>query len=87
MKKGLLLSLLLLFGMTQCFGYELVLPHEKTTISNPDYAFFVGKANNAEMISINGCPIYVASNGVKLKSLKLKYISSKADNADIGFDN
>ena len=31
--------------------------------------------------------LYVASNGVKLKSLKLKYISSKADNADIGFDN
>ncbi|MCI7566433.1 MAG: glycoside hydrolase family 3 C-terminal domain-containing protein [Treponema sp.] len=31
--------------------------------------------------------LYVASNGVKLKSLKLKYISSKADSADIGFDN
>ena len=72
MKKGLLLSLLLLFGMTQSFGYELVLPHEKNTISNSDYAFFVGKANNAEMISINGCQIYVASNGAFAHSVKLK---------------
>ncbi len=63
MKKGLLALLLLSLGVTQSFGYELVLPREKSSISNTNYAFFVGKANNGEAISINGYPIYVASNG------------------------
>ena len=72
MKKGLLFLSLFLFGVTQCFGYELILPREKISISNSNYAFFVGKANNSESISINGCPIYVASNGAFAHSVKLK---------------
>ena len=72
MKKGLLFLSLFLLGVTQCFGYELILPREKISISNSNYAFFVGKANNSEAISINGCPIYVASNGAFAHSVKLK---------------
>ena len=72
MKKGLLTLLLLSLGVTQSFGYELVLPREKNAISNTNYAFFVGKANNGEAISINGYPIYVASNGAFAHSVKLK---------------
>ncbi len=72
MKKGLLTLLLLSLGVAQSFGYELVLPHEKSSISNTNYAFFVGKACNGETISINGCPVYVASNGAFAHSVKLK---------------
>ncbi len=72
MKKGLLFLLLFLFGATQSFGYELILPREKSSISNSNYAFFVGKANNSESITINGYPIYVAPNGAFAHSVKLK---------------
>ena len=59
MKKGLLLSLLLLFGMTQSFGYELVLPHEKNTISNSDYAFFVGKSCFLHFSGLEGAVSFI----------------------------
>ena len=72
MKKGLLFLLLFLLGAAQSFGYELILPREKSAISNSNYAFFVGKANNGETISINGCPIYIAQNGAFAHSVKLK---------------
>ena len=72
MKKGLLFLLFFLLGAAQSFGYELILPREKSAISNSNYAFFVGKANNGETISINGCPIYIAQNGAFAHSVKLK---------------
>ena len=64
--------MLFLLGAAQSFGYELILPREKSAISNSNYAFFVGKANNGETISINGCPIYIAHNGAFAHSVKLK---------------
>ncbi len=72
MKKGLLILLLTMCFVLQTQAYELILPREKSSISNSNYAFFVGKANNAESISINGCPIYVAPNGAFAHSVKLK---------------
>ena len=72
MKKELLTLLLLFCGVSQSFAYELVLPREKSSITGANYAFFVGKASNSETISINGNPIYVASNGAFAHSVKLK---------------
>lgn len=72
MKKGFLSLLLFCLSLSQAFAYELVLPREKSSITNSNYAFFVGKTNNSESISINGCPIYVASNGAFAHSVKLK---------------
>lgn len=72
MKKGLLILLLTMCFVLQTQAYELILPREKSSISNSNYAFFVGKANNAESISINGYPIYIAPNGAFAHSVKLK---------------
>ncbi len=72
MKKGLLLLLLLILGTSCSYAYELVLPREKKSISNSDYAFFVGKAHNGEAILINDTRVYTASNGAFAHSVKLK---------------
>ena len=72
MRKGLLILLFMLCTVLQGQAYELILPRAKSSISNTNYVFFVGKANNAESISINGCPIYIAPNGAFAHSVKLK---------------
>ena len=72
MRQGLLILLFILCTVLQGQAYELILPREKSSISNTNYVFFVGKANNAESISINGCPIYIAPNGAFAHSVKLK---------------
>ena len=72
MRKGLLILLFMLCTVLHGQAYELILPRAKSSISNTNYVFFVGKANNAESISINGCPIYIAPNGAFAHSVKLK---------------
>ncbi len=62
----------LLTGISQVFAYDLVLPREKKSIVNTNYAFFVGKAKNTEVITINDEKIYVATNGAFAHSVKLK---------------
>jgi len=69
---GILLSLFLLTGMAGAYAYELVLPKEKRSIVNTNYALFVGHANNSESITINGERIFPASNGAFAHSVKLK---------------
>ena len=51
----------------------MILPREKKSISNTQYAFFVGKVRNNESISINDEKIYTAPNGAFAHSVKLKY--------------
>ena len=70
--KHLTILFLLFWGINTTFAYELVLPKEKKTITNSDYAFFVGKANKTEIISINDEKIYIADNGAFAHSVKLK---------------
>jgi len=54
------------------FAYEVILPKEKKSISNTEYAFFVGKTNNNESITINDDRVYTAPNGAFAYSVKLK---------------
>lgn len=56
---------------TQAFTFELVLPREKKSTVNTNYAFFVGKAGNSETIVINDQKIYIAPNGAFAHSVKL----------------
>ena len=56
----------------QVQAFELVLPTEKKSIVNTQYAFFVGKAKGNETISINDEGVYVAPNGAFAHSVKLK---------------
>ena len=72
MKRGLFLFLSFILLTSQCFAYELVLPREKKSVVNSNYAFFVGKANNGEYILINNLRVYTASNGAFAHSVKLK---------------
>ena len=69
-----LLSLFFIFvlGINSAFAYELVLPKEKKSIVNTNYAFFVGKASNTECITINDERVYIAPNGGFAHSIKLK---------------
>ena len=64
---------LIFWGMfNSAFAYELILPKEKKSIVSSNYAFFVGKANKSEVITINDEKVYVASNGAFAHSIKLK---------------
>ena len=72
MKRGLILAILCMICSTQVFAYELILPREKKSIVNRNYAFFVGKAQNSEAIVINDVSIYTAPNGAFAHSVKLK---------------
>ena len=72
MIRGALLFLLLILLSSQCFAYELILPREKKSIVNTNYALFMGKANNSESIFINNENVYVAPNGAFAHSVKLK---------------
>lgn len=70
MRVFLIFLILLLSGQT--FAYDLVLPKEKKSIVNSNYIFFVGKAKNTEIITINDEKIYIAPNGAFAHSIKLK---------------
>lgn len=72
MRAFLILFFTIFFGVNSAFAYELILPKEKKSIVNTNYAFFVGKASNSEFISINDERVYVASNGAFAYSVKLK---------------
>ena len=72
MREFLLILLTLLIGINTSFAYDLVLPKEKKSVVNTNYAFFVGKANPTEIISINNQKIYIAQNGAFAHSVKLK---------------
>lgn len=67
-----LLFAFLFFGITQVFAYDLVLPRDKKSVVQGNYALFVGKARNTETITINDEKVYVASNGAFAHSVKLK---------------
>ena len=71
MRAFLILFFTIFFGVNSAFAYELILPKEKKSIVNTNYAFFVGKASNSEFISINDERVYVASNGAFAHSVKL----------------
>ena len=72
MRAFLILFFTIFFGVNSAFAYELILPKEKKSIVNINYAFFVEKASNSEFISINDERVYVASNGAFAHSVKLK---------------
>ena len=72
MRKILLLFFILIFVSCKVFAFNLTLPTEKKFTVNTQYAFFVGKANKTEAITINDEKIHVASNGAFAHSVKLK---------------
>lgn len=72
MRRGLILLISLFFMMSQAFGFELILPKDKKTVTTNNYAFIVGKAKSSESLSINDENIYIASNGAFAHSVKLK---------------
>ena len=72
MRALLTLFILYVLGINSASAYDLILPKEKKSIVNSNYAFFVGKANPSETIVINDEKIYTASNGAFAHSVKLK---------------
>lgn len=72
MRALLVLFFTFILGINSVFAYELVLPKEKKSIVNTNYAFFVGKAGKSEEISINDEKIYIAPNGAFAYTVKLK---------------
>ena len=72
MRELIILFLTLILGSNCAFAYDLVLPKEKKSIVNTNYAFFVGKASNTEIITINDEKVFIASNGAFAHSVKLK---------------
>ena len=71
MRGFLLILFTFLIGINSTFAYDLVLPKEKKSVVTMNYAFFVGKANPNEVVSINDQKIYLASNGAFAHSVKL----------------
>lgn len=72
MRVFLILLLMFVFGSNQAFAYDLILPREKKSTVNTNYAFFVGKAKKTEIITINDEKIHIAQNGAFAHSVKLK---------------
>lgn len=72
MRKIFIFIILSVFFICPSFAFDMVLPKEKKTITNNQYAFFVGKARNNEYITINDEKIYIAPNGAFAHSVKLK---------------
>ena len=72
MREFLIIIFTLVLGINSALAYELVLPKEKKSIANSNYAFFVGKAGTNEAININDEKIYIAPNGAFAHSVKLK---------------
>ena len=71
MKRVFVTLLSFLVGL-QVYAYDLVLPAERKNTVTTDYAFFVGKVNGGENLTINDKPVYTASNGAFAHSVKLK---------------
>ena len=67
-----LLLCLIFWGVNVSYAYDLILPKEKKSIVSTKYAFFVGKANKSEVITINDEKVYIAPNGAFAHSVKLK---------------
>ena len=72
MLKRICVLAILLLSTLQANSYELILPTQKNSITNSNYAHFVGKAQNSESIMINGERVFPASNGAFAHSVKLK---------------
>lgn len=72
MQKIFIFLILTIFMVSPAFAFEMVLPKEKKSIVNTQYAFFVGRAGRGENISINDERIYIAPNGAFAHSVKLK---------------
>ena len=71
MRRGFLLIISLFFMISQCYGFELVMPTEKKTATTNNYAFLYGKASSAESLTINDKSVYVAPNGAFAHTIKL----------------
>ena len=72
MQRLFIFILLSVITAAPVFSYDMVLPKEKKSVSNTQYAFFVGKARKNESISINNEHVYIAPNGAFAHSVKLK---------------
>jgi len=72
MIRGLILFVISFVFLLPSFGYDLILPKDKKTMTSSNYAFFVGKAKGSESLSINDESVYIASNGAFAHSVKLK---------------
>ena len=72
MKRAFILFFLISLICSKAFGFEIILPTEKKSIVNTKYIFFVGSVKPGESLSINGNPIYTASNGAFAHTTKLK---------------
>ena len=72
MFRGLILLICFLLSLAQANAFELVLPKEKKSIVNTNYAFFVGHAKGSETITINDEHVPIASNGAFAHTVKLK---------------
>lgn len=72
MRAIFILFLIIFLGINTAYSYELILPKEKKSIVNTNYAFFVGKANKSEDIIINDDKIFIAPNGAFAHTIKLK---------------
>ena len=72
MRKILLLIFCFLICSLNVQALELILPKEKKSITDTQYALFVGKTSGGESLSINDEYVYVAPNGAFAHSIKLK---------------
>ena len=72
MRVFLFLILTFILTVNSVFAYDLVLPKEKKSIVNTNYALFVGKAKNTEIVTINDEKVFIAPNGAFAHSIKLK---------------
>lgn len=70
--REFLLLFTFLIGINASFAFDVVLPKEKKSTVDTNYAFFIGKSNPSEGLIINGQKIYVASNGAFAHTVKLK---------------
>jgi len=64
--------LILILSINSAFAYELILPKDKKTVVDTNYAFLIGKVSNSEDLTINDEKVYTASNGAFAHSVKLK---------------
>ena len=72
MRVFFVLFFIFFLGLDPAFAYDLILPKEKKSIVNTNYAFFVGKAKKTEVISINDEKVFIAPNGAFAHTIKLK---------------
>lgn len=71
MRKIYILILIILSLTLPSFAVDFVLPREKKSIVNTNYALFVGRAKRGEILKINDESIYIAPNGAFAHSVKL----------------